>query len=277
MTRGRYTGKYADVPLRVKSWGYIVMVFAVMLVHPLSCRVVTVLLSLYAIREYFTMTGVKSKALLYTACGFGIPVFLAMYSDNYTLFVGSVAVCMGVLFVINRTFRVDTKYGHVAAGVALCIFSIGHLAFIRTLEYPQQQICGVKLLVFLVVVIELNDVFQYLTGKAFGKRKITPHISPNKTVEGFWGGIALSILLSNLIGWFLVPHKGVLFYTVCGVVLALSGLCGDVLMSLIKRKNGVKDTGTLIPGHGGLLDRMDSLLLILPIFYWGIRALYCRL
>lgn len=271
-------GKYADVPVRVKSWGYIIFVLAAMLLHPLSMSVIATLLSLYALWEYFTMTSVVNKALRYTAYSMSIPVFISLYTCNYRLFVLVVAIYIIVLLLINVSLaKAGNRHIHIIAGVALCVFPIGHLAFIRELNNPQEQIDGVKLVLYLVLLTELNDVFQYLTGKAFGKRKITPRISPNKTVEGFIGGVVLTILLSYATGWFLFPQKSIAVYTVAGIMIAVLGFCGDLLMSLIKRKSKVKDTGTLIPGHGGLLDRMDSLLLVLPVSYWSILLLYFNL
>lgn len=271
------TGKYADVPVRVKSWGYIILVFAVMLLHPLSMSVITVLLSLYALREYFAMTAVRNSILLFPAYSIAIPVFVALHTNNYRLFVLSIVSYIAVLLIISMLFaRERSQCINIAAGIVFCVFSIGHLAFIRALDNPPEQISGLRLALFIVILTELNDVSQYLTGKIWGKRKIAPRISPNKTVEGFLGGIVCSALLANVAGWFLIPQKGVFVYTVSGILIAVLGFCGDILMSLVKRKNKVKDTGNLIPGHGGLLDRMDSLLLVLPAFYWTILFLYFK-
>ncbi|BFO64871.1 hypothetical protein KCF3NO3_08540 [Chryseobacterium sp. KCF3-3] len=122
-------------------------------------------------------------------------------------------------------------------------------------------------IIFIVVVTELNDVFQYLMGKFFGKHKITPQISPNKTLEGLIGGVFLTVILSNILGYFLL-ETGILTNSILGIVLGISGFLGDIFMSYIKRKTGVKDTGNLLPGHGGLLDRMDSLVFNAPLFFW---------
>jgi phosphatidate cytidylyltransferase len=102
-----------------------------------------------------------------------------------------------------------------------------------------------------VVVTELNDVFQYLMGKFFGKRKITPHISPNKTLEGLIGGIFLTVILSNILGFFLLKTDFSI-NTILGIALGISGFFGDIFMSYLKRKTNVKDTGNLLPGHGGI-------------------------
>jgi len=131
---------------------------------------------------------------------------------------------------------------------------------------------GVLWVIFLVVVTELNDILQYLTGKAFGKRKILPKISPNKTIAGFLGGLLLSPILSMAIGSLLVLPISLLSLGLIGFFLSFCGFWGDVTFSYLKRRAGVKDTSTLIPGHGGLLDRIDSLLFNCIWFYlWILR------
>jgi cytidylyltransferase family len=131
---------------------------------------------------------------------------------------------------------------------------------------------GVLWVIFLVVVTELNDILQYLTGKAFGKRKILPKISPNKTIAGFLGGLLLSPILSMAIGSLLDLPISLLSLGLIGFFLSFWGFWGDVTFSYLKRRAGVKDTSTLIPGHGGLLDRIDSLLFNCIWFYlWILR------
>nr|WP_256602797.1 phosphatidate cytidylyltransferase [Sphingobacterium multivorum] len=142
-----------------------------------------------------------------------------------------------------------------------------HLAFIRSIKMDGIAFLGLKLIGYIVVLTELNDVFQYLMGKFFGKRKIVPRISPNKTIAGCVGGIGLTIILSNLLGYFLLPFQNFLYFSLFGLFFGILGFWGDVLFSYLKRKAGVKDTGTLIPGHGGLLDRIDSLIFNAPLFY----------
>ena len=134
------------------------------------------------------------------------------------------------------------------------------------------ELQGVLWVIFLVVVTELNDIIQYLTGKAFGKRKILPKISPNKTIAGFLGGLLLSPILSMAIGSLLDLPISLLSLGLIGFFLSFWGFWGDVTFSYLKRRAGVKDTSTLIPGHGGLLDRIDSLLFNCIWFYlWILR------
>ena len=112
-----------------------------------------------------------------------------------------------------------------------------------------------------------TDIFAYLVGKAIGKRKLCPSISPKKTVEGSIGGVLGSVILCGLFSWFFLPSE---FWTciVIGVAGGIFSQFGDLAASVMKRKIGIKDWGTLIPGHGGVLDRIDSVLFVAPLVYY---------
>jgi phosphatidate cytidylyltransferase len=118
----------------------------------------------------------------------------------------------------------------------------------------------------LLMATEANDVAQYVWGKSFGRRKIMPKVSPNKTWEGFLGGWATTAALIWFLGPMFIPVSGV-GLAVIALTLPIAGFAGDVTMSAIKRDIGVKDTSALIPGHGGILDRADSLTFTAPLFF----------
>jgi phosphatidate cytidylyltransferase len=124
---------------------------------------------------------------------------------------------------------------------------------------------GAGLLFFLVFITQFNDVAQFTWGKLFGKHKISPSVSPKKTWEGFLGGVATSIVLAALIGPQLTPMDAA-WSAFAGGLISVSGFLGDITESAVKRDLGVKDAGALIPGHGGILDRIDSLTYAAPIF-----------
>ena len=148
----------------------------------------------------------------------------------------------------------------------LTVFGLSHMAYLLSLP----DIAGFKpggrgLLLFLVFLTEINDVMQFTWGKLLGKHKIVPKVSPNKTWEGFIGGLICTTGIGYLLK-FLTPLNTpqVLFVS---FMIALAGFIGDIVMSSIKRDIGVKDTGTAIPGHGGILDRIDSLAYTAPTFF----------
>jgi phosphatidate cytidylyltransferase len=123
----------------------------------------------------------------------------------------------------------------------------------------------VKLLFFLAIVVELSDVFQYIWGKLLGRRPIAPHISPNKTWEGFIGG-TLSAAGAGTLLWWMTPFSP-WQAALMSLLIVLMGFFGGIVMSAVKRDAGIKDYGALIPGHGGIMDRIDSLCFAAPVFF----------
>jgi phosphatidate cytidylyltransferase len=130
---------------------------------------------------------------------------------------------------------------------------------------------GKTWLVFLYLVIWASDTGAYYAGMAFGKRRLYEKISPKKSVEGLIGGIAAAMTVALLCSFLLVNGLGAAEAVVLGMALALVGTLGDLAESLIKRSAGVKDSGTLFPGHGGVLDRMDSMLFAAPVLFYYLR------
>lgn len=251
--------KFADVPIRVRTWIYIIIVFALGLINPVTMKVFVSWIGFQCIFEFLRMFEIKKNRIAISAI-VGISIFCSLYFlDKPQYFLASSILLFTILvyFLILKSSK--KQLIGVTIGLIICLFSFPQLATIRELPF------GLAVTIFLVVVTELNDVFQYLMGKFFGKHKIVPKISPNKTVEGFLGGILLTTILSCILGHFLLETK-LATNILIGITLGISGFIGDVFMSYIKRKAGVKDTGNLLPGHGGLLDRMDSLIFNAPLF-----------
>jgi phosphatidate cytidylyltransferase len=148
------------------------------------------------------------------------------------------------------------------------VYGLSHLAFLRNLT-PGSPSDGRTLLLFLIFTVEFSDVMQYVWGKLLGRRKIMPEVSPNKTWAGFVGGI-LSASAFSLALRFLTPFAPLECFAVAFGV-TVTGFLGGAVMSAVKRDFGVKDFGELIPGHGGVLDRVDSLCYAAPLFFH-----YCR-
>lgn len=155
------------------------------------------------------------------------------------------------------------------AGLGICVICIAHIPALLTLDIPGYGGRNVFLLVFLVLIAQASDVLQYLWGKWLGKHPIAPRISPSKTVEGFLGGIACATVLGASL-WWITPFTVVQAAGV-SLTIALLGYTSGVILSAQKRKRGIKDWGDLIHGHGGMLDRIDSLWLSAPVFYYFIR------
>ncbi len=123
------------------------------------------------------------------------------------------------------------------------------------------------LLLLLFILVWVNDTFAYLTGRRLGRRKLWERISPKKTFEGLWGGMAMTVIVAVVCGIFFSRYfagMGVLAMGILGIVVSAAATLGDLVESLLKRTVGVKDSGAIIPGHGGILDRIDSILLVVP-------------
>lgn len=131
---------------------------------------------------------------------------------------------------------------------------------------------GGLVVVVMILAVVVADIGAYFTGRALGKHKLAVHVSPGKTWEGFWGGVACSTLLALLI-WYMLPDRyDVSVAAVIAVIVttSLTSVVGDLTVSMVKRESGEKDSGSLLPGHGGILDRLDSICGAAPVFTLGL-------
>lgn len=161
---------------------------------------------------------------------------------------------------IRRVTLADTAatvFGAVYVG-----FTLSHLVLIRQLDG------GSELVLLVLLGVWANDVFAYLVGSAMGRHKMAPHISPNKSWEGFVGGTLANILV--WVGGYFVIHNGMSLaaYAIIGAVVSVAAVIGDLAESRLKREANVKDSGTWLPGHGGFLDRFDSLIMVSIVAYY---------
>ena len=149
-------------------------------------------------------------------------------------------------------------------GVLYIGLGLGHFLLIRNLDE------GDLLVFFVILVSWAADIGAYYTGITMGRRQLAPQLSPQKTVEGFIGGLVLSVIVAEVCRFWFLHSFSAMDCLILGIVLACVGLLGDLAESAFKRSSGVKDSGNLIPGHGGVLDRVDSLLLTAPTFYYYV-------
>jgi phosphatidate cytidylyltransferase len=153
--------------------------------------------------------------------------------------------------------------------MGLLILVPGWMSAVYLLSFPP----GRWLMVIMVIVVATADIGAYFTGRRFGRHKLAVLVSPAKTWEGFWGGVAACVMLSVVL-WYLLPeraaHLGIASVVAVVVTTALASVVGDLTVSMVKRESGVKDSGSLLPGHGGVLDRLDSLCGAAPVFALGL-------
>jgi phosphatidate cytidylyltransferase len=151
----------------------------------------------------------------------------------------------------------------------ICVYCLSHVPALLTLDIPGFEGRGVLLVVFLVLTVQSSDVFQYLWGKLFGRHKVAPAISPSKTLEGLVGGVLTATAVGAAL-WWITPFSP-LQAGLVALVINVLGFFGGFVLSAIKRDRGVKDWGSMIEGHGGMLDRVDSISFSAPIFFHIVR------
>jgi phosphatidate cytidylyltransferase len=258
-----------ELLLRLHSWAVIIPVLLVPLLLGAFWMILGLLvLSVCCYREFARLTGQfrNFRVSIWTVASIGLVYFAVL--DKWNDLFGASQV-LGVVFIAAGGLYVDQPKGYlqrVSLGIFAFLFfgvGFGHVAYLCN----DQDFRPIVLLFFLAV--ELNDVFGYVFGNLFGKRKLCPNTSPGKTWAGSLGAVAATSLLVLGLGRFVFAGQLAepFHLLVLGLTISVSGQLGDLLMSSVKRDIGVKDTGTVIPGHGGLLDRFDSLLLAGPAFY----------
>ncbi len=266
---------------RIKAWWVMVGIFAVANFAGLTATVgLFGLLSLGALKEFVNLNAKhdgdrKSRRLAFMVL---TPLqYLLIWFDWYGMFALLLPV-YAFLFIptLNASHGDPEQFLERTAklqwALMVCVYCLSHAPAILTLQIPGYEGENAKLLLFLVLVVQISDVLQYAWGKTKGKRPIAPTISPNKTVEGFIGGVASATLVGMAL-WWATPFNPLQAWLMA-LVIALAGFAGGLTMSAIKRDRGIKDFGTLIEGHGGILDRIDSICFSAPIFFHLVRYFF---
>lgn len=263
---------------RIAAWWVMVLVIggAFLLGH-VAVILLFALVSFYALREFMTLTPTRQSDYWPLVAAFYVVLptqYLLIGYDWYGLFSIFIPVYVFLLLPILASLGGDTtrfleRASKVQWGLMIAVFCISHVPALLTLEIAGYEGRNLLLIAWLVLVVQLSDVLQYVCGKLAGKHRIAPRLSPSKTVEGFVGGVALATLVGALL-WWITPFS---FWQALGLALVVNllGFFGGLVMSAIKRDRGVKDWGHMIEGHGGMLDRLDSVCFAAPIFFHLVR------
>ena len=266
---------------RVTSWWIMAALLAIALLAGWGATLALFgFISFMALREYLSLAPMRREdrpvilvAYLTIIASYA---FLALHQYQIYLVFIPVYVFLVTPFLmacIGQTRAYLPTAAVIQWGIVTCVYNLGFAAYLARVPMVQApQAGGAGLVFFLLLATEINDVAQYVWGKALGRRKIMPQVSPNKTWEGFLGGWITTAALIWFLGPVFMPIRG-LGLAVMAAALPLAGFAGDVTMSAIKRDIGVKDTSRLIPGHGGVLDRIDSILAGVSVFYAGCSEL----
>lgn len=266
----------SNVKVIIKSWWIIaIVVMSSMLIGPYGLLLLFFSLSLLVLNEYLKKSpyGGERKFFIF------LPIFLVLlfqyaaivkHQDHlfYVLIPLAILVVAPLIIILTKSVQTLPAAFGVIAGLLLLNYYLSHipaLAFTHKIIWrrPDQPMLAILILIFLT---ECNDVFQFLCGKLFGRRKIVPQISPNKTEMGFIGGL----ICTSVAAAFLTPlalqitrPQGALL----GFMISVLGIFGDLFFSAVKRHLGLKDFSQALPGHGGFIDRLDSLIFTAPVYF----------
>jgi len=261
---------FRELSLRIRSWFILAPCILVPILMGAAWVILGVLvLSILCYREYARATGLFRYSLISFCVALGIIVLNVATADHWYAFFAALPV-LGVILIAAVAIFSDQPSGYIQR-VALGVF--GYLLFgvcFGHLGYLANDANYRPILLLLFLCVEMNDVFAYLSGKLIGRRKLAPKTSPNKTVGGAVGALIGTALLFLLVGGFIfegTPMDSPVLLMLLGVIVSVAGQLGDLMLSSIKRDVGVKDMGVAIPGHGGFLDRFDSMILAAPAFF----------
>ena len=259
---------------RIKAWWVMVAIMGVAFaLGKAGVIVLFAIASLAALREFITLTPTRSGDHVALVVAFFVVLpaqYYLVWVEWYGLYSVFIPVYVFLLLATLAALRQDTTHfmSRVAEtqwGLMLTVFALSHVPALVTLTIPGYEGRNMLLVAFLVLIVQSSDVLQYIWGKLLGRHKIAPQLSPSKTVEGFIGGAGTAVLLGALM-WWITPFTP-LQAGAMALAITLMGFFGGLVMSAIKRDRGVKDWGWMIEGHGGMLDRVDSLVFAAPVFF----------
>ena len=272
----RFFFKSIELRQRLNTWwGLSVVLLITILLQNQWIAVLWAMISFLAFREYVSLIPLRqADRLALWACFLSIPLqYYWVATHWYGMFIIFIPVYMLLILTILLIFSGQTQgflhaVGRLHWGLMITVFSVSHAAFLQRLPTDSNQ--GAGLLLCLLFLTAFNDIAQYIWGKSFGRHKITPSISPNKTWEGFLVGVFSTTALMMLFAPYLTPLTHLEAFA-AGLIISVGGFFGDLSISAIKRDVGIKDSGNALPGHGGILDRLDSLMFTAPLFFHFVR------
>lgn len=263
---------------RINAWWAMVALIALaFLAGYVGVTVLFAICSFAALREFLTLTNTKvaDHWAIAAAAFIVLPLqYVAVGMNWYGFYSIFIPVYAFLLMPIISTFSGETdnfliRVAEAQWALMISVFCVSHVPALLSLNIPGFEGRNLFLIFFLVVVVQSSDVFQYVWGKLLGKHKIAPKVSPSKTWEGLIGGVLTASLLGASLSW--ITPFSVLEAAGMSVVITTMGFLGGLVMSAIKRDRGIKDWGHLIAGHGGFIDRLDSVIFSAPIFFHIVR------
>ena len=270
-----------NINARIRAWWIMALVFSISVTTgAIGSILLFTLISFLALREFVTIapTNNSDHRTLFWCFFVVTPLEYALiWMEWYGLFSILIPVYVTIFVAIRTVLAGDTerflqRTATTQWGLLVCVYFVSYAPALLMLRIPDYEHQNAKLMLFLVVVVQLSDVLQYVWGKSLGRRRIAPSISPNKTWAGFVGGTLCATAIGASI-WWATPF-GPVQAALMAFVVTIMGFSGGLIMSAIKRDRGIKDYGSLIEGHGGVLDRIDSLCFAAPVFFHLTRFFY---
>lgn len=256
--------------------GLLIVVLGAVLWSPYSMLALLLLLTVGSMNEFYRIARLRQASPLRVypiLIGAGIVItsfFVATGAASPRVFTW-ILPAVFALFIVGLYDKSSTHVENIVWGIGGIVYIAIPMALLTAM--PVNGVYGTiiytpSILLSILFIVWANDVGAYLTGVAFGRRKLFERISPNKSWEGFFGGVACAILVGGICGYLSAPSpNSILVWAGAGAVIAISGVFGDLVESMLKRSVGIKDSGNIMPGHGGFLDRFDALILAAPFVY----------
>lgn len=266
---------------RVNAWWVMVAVLAIAFVLGKNATLVLfALASFFALREFITLTPTRPADYRPLVLSFFVlvPMQYALIGyDQYGTFAIFIPVYAFLLLPAVATFAGDTdafleRLAKIQWGVMIAVYCISYAPALLLLKIPGYEGQNALLMLYLLLIVQLSDVLQYVFGKLFGKHKLAPRVSPSKTVEGLVGG-GLSATAVGGAMWWITPFTWQQSLAMSFLIVVM-GFLGGLTLSAVKRSLGAKDWGVMIEGHGGMLDRLDSVSFAAPIFFHATRFFF---
>jgi len=270
-----------NLQARVNAWWIMTAVLAITFaLGETATLIVFGLVSFFALREFITLTPTRRSDYLPLVLAFYVILpaqYLLIAYDQYGTFAIFIPVYGFLLLPTAATFAGDThefleRTAKLQWATMITVYCISYAPALLLLRIPGYEDSGALLLVYLLLIVQLSDVLQYVFGKLFGRTKLAPLVSPSKTWEGLIGGGIAATLIGGALAW-ITPFTWLQAVAISFVIVVM-GVLGGLTLSAMKRSLGAKDWGVMIEGHGGMLDRMDSVSFAAPVFFHIVRFFF---
>ncbi len=279
---------------RIRTWWALAGLFSLALcISPHGGVYFFGFISFFALKEFLSMSPTRraDRRVLFYAYLSVIPQYYFAATDNYQMFLVFIPVIMFAwlptrMWMIGQGDGFQNAAGTLLWALMITVYSLSHTAYLLTIPLRQggsnatnaamslvEQTPGPGLLIFLVIMAEANDIFQYLSGKPLGKKQVSPNIAPGKTYAGLIGGICLTTCLAGFIGPLITPMD-IVHAVFAGFMIGCMGFAGELCISALKRDLKITNFGATLPGHGGVLDRVGNLIFTAPFFFHFIHYCY---